>query len=61
MSWHERCLNCERGVEIDRTVFLSKQFCFFVVVARLNSRKESENKAGAVIFDVSVAEYIAWH
>ena len=60
MFWHERCLNCELN---QRTVFLllSKQFCFFVAVARLNSRTESENKAGAVIFDVSVAEYIAWH
>ena len=67
-EWHNKvqdvlaqaCLNCQLkrlSVEMDRTVsFLSKQFCF-LVVARLNSRRESENTASTLIFDEPVAEY----
>ena len=55
----QACFNCELkslSVEMDRTVsFLSKQFCF-LVVARLNSLRESENTASTLIFDEPVAE-----
>ena len=59
MSLHKLCLNCELRslrVEMDRTFFVQNSSVFSVVVARLNSRTESEKNGRQSIFDESFAE-----